>query len=95
MERSTARKLAALRAIFGFCAAAALDYGWVRVSDGVEAAAVWIPPGEPEMSSADAERLPELARRSVMSRPQREFSPYPRPSSATTWPSPRAQDQIR
>jgi GNAT superfamily N-acetyltransferase len=54
------RKLAALRAVFGFCAAAALRYGWVRVTDGVEAVALWIPPGEPEMSPADAERLPGL-----------------------------------
>lgn len=56
------RKLEALRAVLGFCAAAALDYGWVRVTDGVEAVALWIPPGELEMSAADAERLPALVR---------------------------------
>ena len=39
------RKLAALAAVFGFFAAAALDLGWVRVTDGVEAVALWIPPG--------------------------------------------------
>jgi GNAT superfamily N-acetyltransferase len=54
------RKLAAIAAVFGFCAEAALGYGWVRVSDGVEAAALWIPPGLPEMSPADAERMPAL-----------------------------------
>lgn len=54
------RKLSALRAIFGFCAEAALGYGWVRVSEGAEAVALWIPPGRPEMSAADAERLPGL-----------------------------------
>jgi len=54
------RKLAALDAVFRFCAAAALGYGWVRVTDGVEAVALWIPPGEPEMSPADAERFPAL-----------------------------------
>jgi GNAT superfamily N-acetyltransferase len=54
------RKLAALRAVFGFCAEAALGYGWVRVTDGVEAVALWIPPGEPEMSAADAARMPAL-----------------------------------
>lgn len=56
------RKLAALRAVFRFCAAAALGYGWVRVTDGVEAVALWIPPGEPEMSPADAERFPAVIR---------------------------------
>ncbi len=59
------RKLAALRAIFRFCAAAVLDYGWVRVTDGVEAVALWIPPGEPGMSPADAERFPAVIRASA------------------------------
>lgn len=52
------RKLASLTAVFGFFAAAALDLGWVRVTDGAEAVALWIPPGSPEMSPADEERLP-------------------------------------
>jgi ribosomal protein S18 acetylase RimI-like enzyme len=52
------RKLAALATVFGFFAGAALDLGWVRVTDGVEAVALWIPPGSPEMSPADEERLP-------------------------------------
>jgi ribosomal protein S18 acetylase RimI-like enzyme len=52
------RKLAALRVVFGFYAEAALDLGWVRVTDGVEAVALWIPPGSPEMKPADEERLP-------------------------------------
>jgi ribosomal protein S18 acetylase RimI-like enzyme len=52
------RKLAALGAVFGFCATAALGLGWVRVTDRVEAVALWIPPGSPEMSPADEERLP-------------------------------------
>ena len=54
------RKLAALRAVFGFCAAAAIRYGWVRVTAGVEAVALWIPPGEPELPAAEAKRLPSL-----------------------------------
>lgn len=54
------RKLAALAEVFGFFAAAALDHGWVRVTDGVEAVALWIPPGAPEMSPADEERMPEV-----------------------------------
>jgi ribosomal protein S18 acetylase RimI-like enzyme len=52
------RKLAALAEVFGFCCRAALDLGWVRVADAVEAVALWIPPGSPEMSPADEERLP-------------------------------------
>jgi ribosomal protein S18 acetylase RimI-like enzyme len=52
------RKLAALGTVFGFCAAAALGHGWVRVTEEVEAVALWIPPGAPEMSPADEERLP-------------------------------------
>jgi ribosomal protein S18 acetylase RimI-like enzyme len=54
------RKLAALAGVFGFCAEAALGLGWVRVTDGVEAVALWIPPGAPEMSPADEERLPDV-----------------------------------
>jgi GNAT superfamily N-acetyltransferase len=54
------RKLAALAEVFGFFAAAALDLGWVRVTDGVEAVALWIPPGAPEMSPADEERMPNV-----------------------------------
>jgi GNAT superfamily N-acetyltransferase len=54
------RKLAALAEVFGFFAGAALGLGWVRVTDGVEAVALWIPPGSPEMSPADEERLPDV-----------------------------------
>jgi ribosomal protein S18 acetylase RimI-like enzyme len=52
------RKLASLGEVFGFFVEAALDLGWVRVTDGVEAVALWIPPGAPEMTPADEERLP-------------------------------------
>lgn len=54
------RKLAALATVFGFFAAGALDQGWVRVTDGVEAVALWIPPGAPELSPAHEERLPRV-----------------------------------
>ncbi len=57
-DASRERKLASLGKVFGFFAGAALDFGWVRVTDGVEATALWIPPGSPEMSPADEERLP-------------------------------------
>lgn len=56
------RKLAALRTVFRFCAVAALGYGWVRVTAGVEAVALWIPPGEPEMPPAEAKRFPAVIR---------------------------------
>ncbi len=51
-------KLAALAEVFGFFVAGALDLGWVRVTDGVEAVSLWIPPGSPELTPADEERLP-------------------------------------
>jgi len=54
------RKLASLASVFGFFAGAALDFGWVRVTDGVEAVALWIPPGSPEMTPADEARLPKV-----------------------------------
>jgi ribosomal protein S18 acetylase RimI-like enzyme len=57
-EAERERKLAALAEVFGFFAGAALDLGWVRVTDGVEAVALWVPPGSPEMTPADEERLP-------------------------------------
>jgi predicted N-acetyltransferase YhbS len=52
------RKLKSLATVFGFFAGAALGFGWVRVTDGVEAVALWIPPGFPEMTPADEERMP-------------------------------------
>jgi GNAT superfamily N-acetyltransferase len=56
------RKLDILGAIFRFYAEAALGYGWVRITDGVESVALWIPPGEPDMSETEAERLISLIR---------------------------------
>jgi GNAT superfamily N-acetyltransferase len=57
-DASRERKLAALTEVFGFFAGAAVDLGWVRVTAGVEAIALWIPPGSPEMTPADEERMP-------------------------------------
>jgi hypothetical protein len=57
---SRERKLASLATVFGFFAGAALDFGWVRVTDGVEAVALWIPPGSPEMTPADEARMPAV-----------------------------------
>src|ERR1700742_1534024 len=52
------RKLASLAIVFGFFVEAALDLGWVRVTDRVGALALWIPPGAPELTPADEERMP-------------------------------------
>ena len=46
--------------MFGFFVRSALDLGWVRVTDGVEAVALWIPPGSPELKPADEERMPTV-----------------------------------
>lgn len=61
-DLSRAERLAILRAIFGFYVAAVLGYGWVRVSDGIEAVALWIPPGVPGLPPAEQERFPSLVR---------------------------------
>jgi GNAT superfamily N-acetyltransferase len=56
------RKLAGLGGVFRFAAAAALDYGWVRLAGEAAAVALWIPAGEPEMSAADEARFPAAVR---------------------------------
>ncbi len=44
------------RAVWGFLLESALDYGWVRVADA-GAAALWIPPGRPELRPEDEARF--------------------------------------
>lgn len=49
-----------LRAQFGiwrYCFAAALEYGWAWQLEDCAAAALWIPPGKPEMPPEQAERF--------------------------------------
>jgi GNAT superfamily N-acetyltransferase len=54
------RGLEQQRAVWGFAIESALDYGWVRMTDA--AAALWIPPGKPELRPEDARRFePMLA----------------------------------
>jgi ribosomal protein S18 acetylase RimI-like enzyme len=55
-----ARKLEQQRAVWGFALRSALDYGWVRVTTGMTAAALWIPPGKPELRPEDEERFVPL-----------------------------------
>jgi GNAT superfamily N-acetyltransferase len=54
------RKLEQQRAVWGFALRSALDYGWVRVTTGTTAAALWIPPGRPELRPEDEERFEPL-----------------------------------
>jgi GNAT superfamily N-acetyltransferase len=55
------RRLEQHRAVWGFAIESALDYGWVRTTDA-GAAALWIPPGRPELRPEDARRFePMLA----------------------------------
>jgi GNAT superfamily N-acetyltransferase len=55
------RRLEQHRAVWGFAIESALDYGWVRMADA-GAAALWIPPGKPELRPEDARRFePMLA----------------------------------
>ncbi len=61
-EEDPARKLTALRAILGFSAVVLIGRGWVRVTGDCEAVALWIPPGEEEMSAADEERYVALVK---------------------------------
>ena len=57
-----ARRLEQHRAAWGFLIEAALGYGWVRVDEEGRAAAVWIPPDEPELGPGGAERFDDLLR---------------------------------
>src|SRR6202012_2353925 len=57
-DAERARKLASLAIVFGFFVEAALDLGWVRGPAPVRALALWIPPGAPELTPADEERMP-------------------------------------
>jgi GNAT superfamily N-acetyltransferase len=47
-------------ALMRFWTAAAARYPWVRMTDKAEAAAVWIPPGKPEMTKEEEERFSTL-----------------------------------
>jgi GNAT superfamily N-acetyltransferase len=56
------RRLEQHCAVWGFALGSALDYGWVRTAGGGGAAALWIPPGQPELRPEDAARFePMLA----------------------------------
>jgi GNAT superfamily N-acetyltransferase len=46
-----------------FWAMAAVRHPWVRMTDGAEAVAVWLPPGEPEMTGDEESRFATLLSR--------------------------------
>src|SRR5689334_6015827 len=48
--------------LLGAWAAAGLRHPWVRMTDDAEAVAVWIPPGQPEMTPAEEAQFGSLAR---------------------------------
>jgi hypothetical protein len=49
-----------LHELMRFWAAAAARYPWLRMTDNAEAVAVWIPPGEPEMTRQEEARFDAL-----------------------------------
>ena len=53
------RRLEQHRAVWGFALESALDYGWVRIADA-GAAALWIPPGKPELRPEDEPRFESM-----------------------------------
>lgn len=55
-----ARKLEQQRVVWGFALRSALDHGWVWMMTGGTAAALWIPPGKPELRREDEERFQPL-----------------------------------
>lgn len=46
-----------LRAVWTLLLEGGIDYGWVWMTPGAEAATLWIPPGLPELSDAQATRI--------------------------------------
>jgi GNAT superfamily N-acetyltransferase len=55
-----AARRAQQHAVWSMSVACALPYGWVRITDGATATAVWIPPGEVEMTDEQNARFEEL-----------------------------------
>ncbi len=52
-----ATRAALLRRFMTFWAACGVRCQWLRMTDGCESVAVWLPPGEPEMTPAEEERF--------------------------------------
>jgi GNAT superfamily N-acetyltransferase len=54
------RRLEQHRIVWGLVAASAIEYGSAWMTEGCTAAALWIPPGLPELRPRDEERLESL-----------------------------------
>ena len=54
------RRLGQSRRFWAACAAAAMRFPWTLVTPACEAVAVWIPPGQPEMTAEQAEDFEAL-----------------------------------
>jgi len=54
------RRFEQQRALWRLALEAALGYGWVWVTEGCASAALWIPPGKPELRPEDERRLGPL-----------------------------------
>jgi GNAT superfamily N-acetyltransferase len=59
------RRLEQYRVVWGLYVRSALPHGWVWMTDDGGAAAVWIPPGETELSEEDEARMGPLLRELV------------------------------
>jgi GNAT superfamily N-acetyltransferase len=55
-----ARGLEQQRVVWRFAIESALDYKWVWLTDGCASAALWIPPGRPELRAEDEKRFEAL-----------------------------------
>ena len=51
--------------LWRLCVSSALRYPWTLITDGAEAAAVWIPPGGTELTEREEEGLEELLTRAA------------------------------
>lgn len=54
------RRLEQHRAVWGFALESAVGYGWVRMTPTASAAALWIPPGKPELRPEELPRFESM-----------------------------------
>jgi len=58
--RDPGRRTDQLRAVWTLLLEASVDHGWVWLTPGAGAVTHWVPPGIPELSSTEEDRLEEL-----------------------------------
>lgn len=59
------RRLEQHRSVWALVVASAIPHGWVWMTEGCSAAALWIPPGEPELPPEAEKRLAVLLRETL------------------------------